>query len=294
MDAAQTAEKEIRRITWLGLLANILLSVVKLIIGLVGNSQAVVADAIHSLSDTSSDIVILVGVKYWTAPADECHPFGHRKIESFVTIFIGLLLLVAAGGIGYTAIVSLMEPVTVTPGALVIIGPLLSILVKELLFRVTHRVGVKHNASSVKANAWHHRTDALSSIPVLAAVGACLISPKLAFLDQVGALLVSVFVIKVGCEILFSSINELLDAGMGEAEVDEVARFIRTQPGVRGVHRIRSRRVAGAYSIDLHLEVDGDLSVREGHDISEQVRSALLSHNPRIIDVLVHLEPPLN
>ncbi len=294
IEPSSAKEGEIRRVTWIGLISNIFLSIVKLIIGLVGNSHAVVADAIHSFSDTSSDIVILVGVRYWTAPADDCHPFGHQKIESFVTIFIGCLLMAAALGIGYTAVLALMEPVAVVPGAMVILGPLLSILVKELLFRITHRVGVKYNASSVKANAWHHRTDALSSIPVLVAVGACYISPKLAFLDPVGALLVSVFIVKVGGQILFTSINELLDTGMSHAEVDAVAGFIRTVPGVQGVHRIRTRRVAGAYSIDLHLEVDGDLSVREGHDISERVRAELLGRNGHIIDVMVHLEPPLN
>ncbi|MCG8565406.1 MAG: cation diffusion facilitator family transporter [Desulfobacterales bacterium] len=291
---SKIAQKEIQRVTWIGLVGNVLLSMVKLFLGLAGNSQAVVADAIHSFSDTSSDIVILVGVKYWNAPADESHPFGHRKIESFVTIFIGLLLLGAAGGIAYSAILGIMDPVGTAPGFLVIFGPLLSILVKEFLFRITHRVGVKHNASSVKANAWHHRTDALSSIPVLLAVLGALISPKLAFLDPVGALLVSVFIVKVGGEILFSSINELLDAGMSRAEVDQLAGFIRSLPGVHGVHRIRTRRLAGAYSIDLHLEVDGELSVRQGHDISEQVRSEILEGNDHIIDVMVHLEPPLN
>ena len=291
MNSPARAEKEIRRVTWIGLGANIFLSIAKLIMGLWGNSQAVVADAVHSLSDTSSDIVILVGVRYWTAPADECHPFGHGKMESFVTLFIALLLWGVAWGIGNHAVDALLNPQPMTLGAGVILAPLLSILVKEILFRITHRVGVEFNASSVKANAWHHRTDALSSIPVLVAVGAVIIDPDMAFLDPVGALIVTVFIVKVGGQILFTSLNELMDTGMSQPEVAHVEKIIRTTPGVRGVHKIRTRRLGGAYYVDLHLEVDGELSVREGHDISEEVKIELIRRNTTIIDVMVHLEP---
>lgn len=291
MNTTDTDRKKIEKITWAGLVANVALSVVKLAIGLAGNSQSVVADALHSFSDTSSDLVILFGVRYWTAPPDKCHPFGHHKIESFVTIFIGLTLLSVAGGIGYQAVLSLMAPPEISPDWFVLLAPVLSIIVKEILFRVTFQVGVEIRSSSVKANAWHHRTDALSSIPVLVAVGACLISPKLAFLDQVGAILVSVFIIKVGFEILCNSIKDLLDAGMSQHELLRIGTIIRDIPSVRGGHKIRSRRLAGSFYIDLHLEVDGDLTVREGHDISEIVKETLIRENQHIIDVMVHLEP---
>ena len=286
------AEKDkIRNITLLGLLANILLSGVKFALGIMGNSQAVVADALHSFSDTSSDFVILFGVKYWTAPADDCHPFGHQKIESFVTITIGLILMGVAIGIGYNAILSLMTPSKASLNWVVIIGPLLSFIVKEIMFRLTYRVGIETNSSSVKANAWHHRTDALSSIPVLVAVVATLINPKLAFLDQVGAIIVSVFIIKVGLDILFSSVSELLDAGMPQHELIAIENTIMTIPDVKGAHRIRSRKIAGSFYLDLHLEVEGSMTVTAGHNISETVKEILLEKNSRIIDVMVHLEP---
>lgn len=286
-----TSAKAIRRITLAGLLANIILSIVKLAIGIAGNSQAVVADALHSFSDTSSDFFILFGMKYWMAPADDCHPFGHHKIESFVTIGIGLILLAVAGGIGYNAVLSLMNRTQASLSWVTFIAPLLSLLVKEILFRVTYRVGVETHSSSVKANAWHHRTDALSSLPVLVAVAASLANPKLAFLDQVGAVIVSVFIIKVGFSILFSSINELLDTGMAAQELAIVEKTIKATPGVRGVHRLRSRTLAGSFYVDLHLEVTATLTVTQGHDISEKVKEALISTNDRIIDVMVHLEP---
>lgn len=286
------SDSRIRQITLAGLLANVVLSIVKLGIGMAGNSQAVVADAFHSFSDTSSDVVILFGVKYWSAPADECHPFGHQKIESFVTIGIGLILVGAAAGIGYNAVLSLMAPAEETAMSwITFLAPMISLLVKEILFRATYRVGVETHSSSVKANAWHHRTDALSSLPVLVAVSASLINPGLAFLDQVGAIIVSVFITKVGLDILFSSMGELLDTAMSRDDLMTVEKTITGTPGVLGVHKIRTRKLAGSFYMDLHLEVDGDLTVSKGHDISESVKQVLIRKNDRIIDVMVHLEP---
>ncbi|MCG8614738.1 MAG: cation diffusion facilitator family transporter [Desulfobacterales bacterium] len=288
----ETAESRIRKVTLAGLFANVMLSVIKLVIGLAGNSQAVVADALHSFSDTSSDIVILFGVKYWSAPADECHPFGHQKIESFVTIGIGLTLIGVAAGIGYNAVISLMvQEEQPAISWITFIAPLLSFVVKEVLFRITYRVGVETHSSSVKANAWHHRTDALSSLPVLVAVTASLINPGLAFLDQVGAIIVSVFIVKVGLDILTSSIGELLDTSMSQSDLKTVEQTITNTPGVLGVHKIRTRKLAGSFYMDLHLEVDGELTVSKGHDISEKVKDVLIRKNDRIIDVMVHLEP---
>ncbi|WDP90590.1 MAG: cation transporter [Desulfobacter sp.] len=292
MENGRDAEIKIRNITLAGLFANIILSLAKLAMGLAGNSQAVVADALHSFSDTSSDFVILFGVKYWTAPADHDHPFGHHKIESMVTLCIGLILIGVALGIGYNAVLTLMAPEEQAPLSWVtFLAPLLSFIVKEFLFRITYKVGVETRSSSVKANAWHHRTDALSSIPVLAAVLASLANPKLAFLDQVGAIVVSIFIIKVGLDIIFSGLGELLDMGMSARDLETVESTITQIPGVLGVHRIRTRKLAGSFYIDLHLEVDGSLTVSKGHYISEVVKRVLMAQNDWIIDVMVHLEP---
>ena len=286
--------EQIQKITLIGLAANILLSITKFLIGYFGNSQAVVADALHSFSDTSSDLVILFGVKYWTAPPDDSHPYGHQKIESFVSIIIGFILLVVAGVIGYNGLISLQEKSQYQLSWIVIIGPLISIIIKEILFRMTVKVGIKTNSSSLKANAWHHRTDALSSIPVLIAVLASLIDPRLRFLDQIGAIIVSAFIIKVGLEILFTNINDLLDTGISDEKISELKKTINTIQNVKGVHKLRTRKLANYIYIDLHLEVDGQLSVIKGHDISEEVKNTLIQNNPKIIDVMVHLEPERN
>ncbi len=264
-----------------------------------GNSQAVVADALHSFSDTSSDFVILFGVKYWTAPPDASHPYGHQKIESFATIIIGIILLFAAGGIGYNGIVSLLSTAQnlyqnqAVLSWIAVTGPLISIVIKEILFQITYRVGIETNSPSVKANAWHHRTDALSSIPVLIAVIASLINPSLRFLDQIGAIIVSAFIIKVGLEILFSSINDLLDSGISQDKITSFEKTILNIHNVKGVHKLRTRKLANCIYIDLHLEVSGTMSVVEGHDISEEVKTILITKDPKIIDVMVHLEPEL-
>lgn len=282
---------QIQNITLIGLVANILLSIIKFLIGFFGNSQAVVADALHSFSDTTSDLVILFGVKYWTAPPDDCHPFGHQKIESFITIIIGFILMVVACGIGYNGIMSMQETTRVQLSWVVIIGPLISIIIKEVLFKMTYKVGIKTNSSSLKANAWHHRTDALSSIPVLVAVLASLIDPRLWFLDQIGAIIVSAFIIKVGLEIFFTNINDLLDTGISKEKIRKMEKTISEIANVKGVHKLRTRKLANYIYIDLHLEVDGQLSVIQGHDISEEVKLSLIQSNPKIIDVMVHLEP---
>ena len=284
-------QNEIKKITIWGLIVNILISIIKLIIGLLGNSQAVVADAVHSFSDCSTDIVILFGIKYWSTPPDSKHPYGHQKIESFITISIGLILLLTACGIGYNAIITINKTHTEPIKLFTIVGPILSLIFKELLFRKTYLVGVKTNSSSVKANAWHHRTDALSSIPVLIAVIASLIDPKLSFLDNIGAIIVAAFILKLSIKIIFKNINELIDTGVSKKEINHISKIIKNNDGVLGFHKIRTRKLGSSIFIDLHLEVDGNLSVTKGHLISEEVKSALMKNNPKIIDVMVHLEP---
>ena len=169
---------QIRKITWIGLIVNILLAAIKFTLGIVGRSHAVVADAVHSLSDLGTDFAILFGVKYWSKPADEDHPYGHRRIETFVTLLISCALLGVAVAIGYNALISLRDAHVRQPGWIAFYGALLSIVFKEVLYRWTFKVGKRAKSSAVLANAWHHRTDAFSSIPVAIAVAAAIFSKK--------------------------------------------------------------------------------------------------------------------
>ncbi|MGD9199945.1 MAG: cation diffusion facilitator family transporter [Chitinispirillia bacterium] len=293
MNESKSTTRSIKNITIMGIIVNIFLSMAKFVIGTLCNSQAVVADAVHSISDMSSDIVILFTVNYWLSPPDEKHPYGHLKIESFVTIFIGILLLSASFGIGYHAIKTIRDVDKEPLKLMAIIGPILSIVLKEILFHWTYKVGLKTNSPSVKANAWHHRSDALSSFPVLLAVVATYINPKFAFLDHVGAIIVSAFIVKIAFNIIFKSISELIDTGISKDKLDEINSIIRKTKGVEGVHKIRTRKIASSIYLDLHLEVEGNLTVYKGHDLTEKVKQLLMEKNPRLIDVLIHLEPKL-
>lgn len=281
----------IRRVTLVGLIVNLLLFGFKLTAGIVGTSQAVVADAVHSLSDCATDVAVIVGAHYWSQPADKNHPYGHARLETLVTIFIGVILLGAALGIGWNAIDALHEKQSRPPGWIAFIAAAVSILCKESLYRWTARAGKRVKSAALTANAWHQRTDALTSVLVVIAVGAAVIVPNWTFLDLVGAIIVAMFIIHAALKIMWPGIQELIDYG-APAETCEKIRAIAFQnPLVREVHKIRSRYVSHSLQVDLHVLVDGRLTVSEGHDIAGDVKRRILVHGPDVVDVVVHVEP---
>lgn len=282
---------EVRRVTFIGLVINVALSALKLVAGIVGNSQAVVADAVHSLSDTVTDVAVLVGVKFWSKPPDECHPHGHRRIEFLVTIFIGLLLAAVALGLSYNALATLHEVQKGPPGAIAFFAAVLSIFVKELLYRWTISVGREIKSTALIANAWHHRSDGLSSIPAALAVAGAALFPGLAFLDHLGAIVVSMFILQAAVKIVRPAVEQLVDRGAPEEICRGIEQLAFATPGVREVHAIRTRHIGSGIEVDLHVLVDPTLSVEEGHEISEEVKRRLLEYVSDLADVVVHLEP---
>lgn len=290
-DGSREHTREVRRITWLGLFVNVLLAGVKFLVGSLGGSQAVIADAVHSLSDSVTDFAVIFGVKFWSAPPDDNHPYGHRRIESLVTTAIGLALVAVAVGIVFKALLAMREPYIVQSGWIAIIGPAVSIVLKEILFRWTIKVGRRVKSSAVIANAWHHRSDAFSSVPALIAVGASVINPNWAFVDHVGALIVSLFILKVSWDILRPSLEELTDGGASESDRQSIKKIASGVTGVEEVHAIRTRKIGPSIYVDLHVLVAPEMSVRRGHDISEEVVRVLITNGPDILDVVVHLEP---
>ncbi len=280
-----------RRVTWAGLVGNVFLAAVKFLAGVVGRSQAVTADAVHSLSDTTTDLAILVGVRYWSAPADECHPHGHHRIETVVTVGIGFSLAAAALFLGYTALRSLREADHTTPGSIALVAALISIAGKEGLYRWTLAVGRRVKSSAMVANAWHHRSDALSSLPVAVTVGACLVDERWAFLDHVGAACVSLFILGAAWKIVRPALGELVDTAAPEEVRRRVTEIALETKGVKEVHAVRTRYAGSQLRVDLHVLVDAEMTVREGHEISGAVKHRLLAYGPDVIDVVVHLEP---
>ena len=285
----QTAET--RQVTLVGLVINLILTVIKIIAGIYGNSQSVVADGIHSLSDSATDIAVLVGLKYWNEPPDLCHPYGHRRIETMVTVVIGLALASAGIFLGSEAVEKFRSGGYVVPAAVTLAVAVISVVVKELLFRWTYRVGEKLKSSALKANAWHHRSDSFSSIAVALAIGMALIDPKWAILDPVAALAVGVFIIQAAWKITTPALRELADAGATAEDLKNIEKLVLEVDGVVSVHALRSRFHGAGLQVDLHIQVDGGLSVKEGHVISGKAKRRLLEDGPDIVDVLVHIEP---
>jgi cation diffusion facilitator family transporter len=282
---------EIRRVTLVGLVINVALSALKFAAGILGNSQAVLADAVHSLSDTATDVAVLVGVKFWSKPPDECHPYGHRRIEFLVTIFIGLLLAVVALGLSYNALATLHEVQTRPPGAIAFFAAVVSIISKELLYRWTITKGREIKSTALIANAWHHRSDGLSSIPAAVAVAGAALVPRLSFLDHLGAIVVSMFILQAAWKIVRPSVEQLVDRGAPEEICRGIEQLAFATPGVQDVHAIRTRHIGSGIEVDLHVLVDPTLSVEEGHEISEEVKRRLIEYVSDVVDVVVHLEP---
>ena len=284
--------KTVRRAGWVGLLCNLLLAAAKAAAGIFGHSQAVLADALHSLTDSVTDIAVILGVRYWTAPADEDHPHGHGRIETLVTVIIGFSIGLVAVGMGWQAIRGLRHGEDVRPPAGIALGvALLSIGVKEALYRWTAGVGRTVDSPALVANAWHHRSDAISSIPAALAVAVALFVPGWAFVDRVGAIVVCVFILYASWRILQPALNQLIDAGAPPEERRRIEELALEVDGVEAAHALRTRYVGAKLAVELHLEVDGGLSVGEGHAIAQAVRRRLLAEGPDVVDAMVQIEP---
>jgi cation diffusion facilitator family transporter len=285
-------EKIVRKVTWVGLLVNVFLVVIKFTAGIYGRSQALVADAIHSLTDLTTDIAVIAGSHYWSRPPDENHPYGHRRLETLVTVFIAVVLIAAGLGIGWKAISTLQEKPAAPPGWIAVFAALASIVCKESIYRWTAITGRRVKSPALAANAWHHRTDALSSLPVLIAVAGARIFPTWSFLDRVGAVIVSIFILHASIKIIWPGLSELIDVGAPEETRKKIQDIALKNKGVLQVHDIRTRYISTSIQVDLHIVVEGSITVREGHDIADDVRARIIDAISEVLDVIVHVDPP--
>lgn len=289
---SETKKGFIKKVTVIGMIVNIALSVIKLLIGYIGNSQALIADGIHSFSDLATDFSIIFGVKFWLQPADKGHPYGHQKIELLITIFIAFTLMIIGFGILFKAIFSLNNHNTQTaPELITFFIALISIISKEILYRYTIKQSERVKSSALKANAWHHRSDAISSIPVAVAIIISAIFPKLVFVDYIGAVLVSVFIIYPSFKMIKDSVSNLLDESVDKKTFEEIKNIAHSIPNVINAHNIRTRKIGETIFVDMHILVDKNITVKEGHDIAKAVKRTLLKRNSNILDVLIHIEP---
>ncbi len=294
IDVPRVASREqvIRKVTWVGLFVNLFLSGLKFAAGILGKSQALVADAIHSLTDLTTDAAVIAGSHYWERPPDDDHPYGHKRLETVVTAFIGIMLAAAGIGIGWKAVSTLHHKAVAPPGWIAVLAALASIICKEAIYRWTARTGRRLKSAALAANAWHHRTDALSSIPVLIAVAGARLFPSWSFLDRVGAVVVSIFIIHASLKIIWPTLAELIDAGVPAETRKKIREIAHKNENVQQVHDIRTRYISTSIQVDLHIVVQGSLSVRQGHAIADDVRHRIIAEIPEILDVVVHVDPP--
>ena len=283
----------VRRAAWVGFVANFALSILKLAAGIFGHSAAVIADAVHSITDLATDFALIVGVKFWSAPADERHPHGHGRIETLVTVGIGLSLGAVGLTLGWDAVtgISVGHENAEAPSGVALAAALISIVFKEWLYRWTLAIGWKEKSQALVANAWHHRSDALSSLPAAIAVGVTMVRPNWRFVDDLGAIVVCHFILVAAWHIVKPALAQLIDEGAPEDQRADIEKLALSVDGVRDAHALRTRFVGAELAVDLHVEVDSTLSVGDGYAIAEAVRRQLLEHGPRVGDVLVQIEP---
>ena len=279
-------------VTSLGIIVNIALGVVKIGVGVATASQALLADGLHSVSDLVTDAAVLVGLQVSGKPPDSNHHFGHRRVTTIVTMFVGAALLVTAGWIIYRAIASHAEIHSTDGMGLAFLVALVSVAPKEYLFRITVSVGRRTGDSSVLANAWHHRTDAFTSVAAAVGLGGIVLGgPRFAFLDHLTAVVLSSFLIVTSLRFLRDSANELVDRAPMRATIESIERTISETSGVAGFHALRVRGAGGMLTLDVHVLVDPELSVVEGHDVATAVRDRILGCGCDVLDAIVHVEP---
>ncbi len=283
--------KATRNVTLVGLVVNVFLSLAQLIGGFFTHSQALIADGIHTLSDLASDVVVLVAAKMASKDADDDHPYGHGRFETVATVILGLALAGVAVGIGMSAIGRLMNPERLTqPAPLALLFATLAIISKEGLYHYTMAVANRINSKMLKANAWHHRSDAISSVLVALGVAGSVFL-EIPWLDSAAAVLVAGMIFYMGARLILDSTMELVDTALDVEKTAEIKNFIGAIEGVEHMHLLRTRKMGNTVLADVHLQVNSYLSVSEGHFIAENVIHKLRKKFPEMHDITVHIDP---
>lgn len=289
-------EKEIYRVTIAGTVVNVLLTVFKFVAGVLGASAAMIADAVHSLSDLLTDFVVLLFVKLSSRPADSDHPYGHGKYETLATAMVAIALLAAGGVLLSEGVQKILAAIhgeqLVMPGKIALWAALVSIAAKEGVYWLTIAVAKRVDSSALRANAWHHRTDALSSVATALGIGcALLFGGKWAILDPIAAVLVSVFILAAAAKLLYESVQDLLEKSLPTEVEQEIREIVEADHDMSELHNLRTRRVGAVYSIEMHLRMRGSTSLYEAHRHSMLLEQRLRERFGQDTLISVHLEP---
>lgn len=278
-----------QRVIWITIILNVFLSVLKVVIGIISNSNAMLADGIHSISDVGSSLGIIVGLFIAKKPEDLEHQYGHEKAETIATFLLSVLLIAVGLNIGYNSVKLIFTGNAEVPGVAAIWAAIISIVVKEIQYRISIRTGKKINSDVLIADAWHHRSDALSSIAAL--IGIVGARFGYGFLDPLAGLIVSLIVVKVGVEIFIKGTNELMDESLEEEKLIKIVNAVITHRGVKTINDIKARKHGSMAYVDIEIAVDPDITVSQGHDIAEDVEKIVYKKIENIKSVLVHVNP---
>lgn len=291
-----TREKEIYKVTLMGGAVNVILLAFKFVAGIIGHSSAMIADALHSLSDFVTDIVVLVFVKISNKPQDKSHDYGHGKYETLALTIIGIALMGVAIGIIVKGAMKIAAwangEVLEAPGMLAFWAAIVSIVLKEGVYRYSIVKARKLNSKAVEANAWHHRSDALSSIGTAVGIGgAIFFGQRWTILDPIASVVVGAFIVKVAFDLLKNGIGDLMEQSLPDQVEEEILKLVSEVPGISEPHDLRTRRIGNHYAIELHILMDGDLTLKEAHDKASEVEDLLREHYGAETHVAVHVEP---
>jgi len=290
-ESKKTSAPTGKKVTLVGVMVNTLLILIKLAAGIFGSSQALIADAVHSFSDLFTDVVVLVGLKISHKPPDKTHHFGHARIETLASTIVGMALILTALYIGIEASLTIYRHTEYHPTTLALFGAGISIALKEALYHYTIRTGRRIKSQLIVANAWHHRSDALSSVAVFIGVAGTQINPSWHILDSFAALLVSFFIVKVGLEILRDAMREFTDTAPKQEIIGKIRQCALSVNGVLDTHDLRIRTSGGLYQMEIHIVVDGQLTVLEGHKIAKAVESCLFEDVGNFSSITIHVDP---
>lgn len=283
------AGRQIKSVTYIGMVVNIALSVVKVVIGLSAGSLALIADGIHSLSDMATDVAVLLGLRLGSKEPDKCHPYGHGRAETFSSGVVALVLIFVGGAMIYYATLAIARDEMTTPHLGVLIAAVVSIAAKEWLYRITRKVAIQSHSPALYANAWHHRSDAFSSVAVV--VGFISLRFGFGHGDQVAAIAVGVMIIWVGVRIVGDTFRELGEAAVDTDTIEHIKEVINSDSSIRQWHKLRTRMVGREVFLDLHILVDPDLKITAAHEIAERLEKTLDEKITRPINITVHIEP---
>ncbi|MBO7068243.1 MAG: cation transporter [Bacteroidaceae bacterium] len=288
--------RQIYRVTLVGGVVNVLLLIFKFVAGIMGHSAAMVADAVHSLSDFVTDVIVLVFVHISGKPKDKSHDYGHGKYETLAMTIIGLALLAVAIGIVYAGVIKIVAwaggTQLQTPGTLALWAALLSVVLKEMVYRYSMAEAHRLHSQAIVANAWHHRSDALSSVGTALGIGgAIFLGQRWVVLDPMASVLVGLFIIKVSVFLLRDGIGDLMEHSLPDEVEAEILKLAASVEGVVEPHDLRTRRIGNHYAIELHILMDGNISLCEAHDKASEVENVLRSHYGEETHIAVHVEP---